>query len=422
MDTQSNPEEYVLVLEDRSKVEKPSDVGELSIISGLDDEGNVLSVEAKDKNQSAFIKFNKNDSAIGNFLKNLVQQFREPTHFKVYRLLNEKVESSVALLRTMLSERDNPLHKSSLDAMILKQEDFEPAQKLPAIDPSEVDWDSLKLVGLSKEKLDKYGYTEGLLNHRKTPLIHISVPLGDGFIHTEARLALRQDKEGNFGLSVHGIRKEPNLNNPYMGHTFSDEEREALKTTGNLGKVIELSTKEGEAFKAYVSIDPLTNELVALKSDRVEIPREIKGVRLSDEQFEKLSNGEAVKVEGMTSKYGTVYDATLQVNAEKKGIVFKFDDERQRQEQRAGWKYGVPPSIAGVPLSEKQQKALSEGKILYIQNMTNRKQQTTFNSYVRYSKDKGKYEFVRQKQEQKVEHSEKKTQSEKSSQKRGPKM
>lgn len=426
MDTQSNPEEYVLVLEDRSKVEKPGDVGTLSVISGIDDEGNVLSVEAKDTNQSAFIRFNKNDSAIASFFKNLMQQFREPTHFGVYRILNQKVEDSVAMLRTMLAERDNPMHKSSLDAMMLRQEDFEPEQKLPAINPSKVDWKSLESIGLSKEKLDRYGYTDDLLNHRKTPLVHIAIPLGDSLFHTEARLALRQDKEGNFGLSVHGIRKEPNLNSPYMGHTFSDEEREALKTTGNLGKVIELKPKEGEAFKAYVSIDPLTNELVALKSERISVPREINGVRLSDEQFEKLSNGEAVRVEGMTAKSGKVYDATLQINAEKKGIAFKFDNDGQNQKQSEERKYGVPTSIAGVQLTEKQQKSLSEGKTLFVQNMTNRKQQTTFNSYIRYNKDKGKYEFVRQKQEQGADQKQaekaSQTQTDKPSKKRGPKM
>ena len=57
---------------------------------------------------------------------------------------------------------------------------------------------------------------------------------------------------------------------------------------------------------------------------------------LSDQQYKDLVEGKAVKVEGMTSKNGKSFDATLQVSADKKGIEFIFDDSkslRERQEQ-----------------------------------------------------------------------------------------
>lgn len=78
--------------------------------------------------------------------------------------------------------------------------------------------------------------------------------------------------------------------------------RNYTQTTGNLGKVVELTPKSGEPFSAYVSIDPLTNELVALRADRVSIPKEIKGVELTVQQVQRPSGGKAVKVEGMLSK------------------------------------------------------------------------------------------------------------------------
>ena len=76
-----------------------------------------------------------------------------------------------------------------------------------------------------------------------------------------------------------------------MGHTFSPEEKEQLLTQGNLGKTVELSPKSGEPFRVYVSVDRLTNELVSLRADRVQIPHEIKGVRLSEEQHRALTEG-----------------------------------------------------------------------------------------------------------------------------------
>ena len=103
-----------------------------------------------------------------------------------------------------------------------------------------------------------------------------------------------------------------------MGYKFSPEEKEALLTTGNLGKTIEVTPKNAEPFFCYVSIDPQTNEIIALRADRVNIPKEIKGVTLSDTQYKDLVEGKAVKVEGMTAKSGKTFNATLQVNAERK--------------------------------------------------------------------------------------------------------
>ena len=48
---------------------------------------------------------------------------------------------------------------------------------------------------------------------------------------------------------------------------------------------------------------------------------------LSDAQYKDLVEGKAVKVEGMTAKSGKSFNATLQVNAEKKGIEFIFENK-----------------------------------------------------------------------------------------------
>ena len=167
----------------------------------------------------------------------------------------------------------------------------------------------------------------------------IAVPFGNTTIYTEARLAFRTDDDGNIGLAVHAMRKEPQLDFPYMGYKFNPEEKEQLLKMGNLGKTIEVANKHGEVFDAYVSVDLQTNELVALRADRVSVPKEIKGVTLSDQQYKDLVEGKAVKVEGMLSKKGEPFDATLQINAEKKGIEFIFGEpksvkERQEQSQQ----------------------------------------------------------------------------------------
>ena len=70
--------------------------------------------------------------------------------------------------------------------------------------------------------------------------------------------------------------------------------------------------------------------------------------------------GKAVKVEGMTAKSGKSFNATLQVNAEKKGIEFIFGDNkslRERQEHKQAQQQGVPHKLCGLELSDKQREA-----------------------------------------------------------------
>ncbi len=69
--------------------------------------------------------------------------------------------------------------------------------------------------------------------------------------------------------------------------------------------------------------------------------------------------------ENMISKAGKPFNAQIQINAEKKGLEFKFDNtprqsvtQHVNQEQQKG----VSRKICGVELTERQQAALNEGR------------------------------------------------------------
>ena len=395
MESNSN-DNYVLVLEDRTEVKNEKEVGKLSVISSVDDKGNLKTTEAIAANQAAFLKFNNKDGLLKNFMTNFLKQFSNPTHFGLYKVVADNVEQGVGNLRTMLQSREKPESKLQLAEMGVPFEDYLPRQKnATAIDPEKVDWKMLDNLGLSRERLEQSGELEKLLNWQKTNLVTLAVPIGGTTIYTEARLAFRTDDNGNIGLAIHPLRKEPQLDFPYMGYKFSPEEKEQLLITGNLGKTIEVTPKNAEPFSAYVSIDPQTNEIIALRADRVNIPKEIKGVSLSDVQYKDLVEGKAVKVEGMTAKSGKTFNAVLQVNAERKGIEFIFENkqglkERQQHKQQQG----VPHKLCGLELSDKQREALDSGRTLYLKNMVD-KQGQPFNAYVRMDKEQNRPRFYK---------------------------
>ena len=392
----TNNESYVLVLEDRTEVKNEKEVGKLSVVSGIDDKGKLQTTEAKDVHQAAFLKFNNKDGLLKNFMTNFLKQFNEPSRFGLYKVVANNVEQGVASLHTMLQNREKPENKQQLADSQVRFDDFLPKQKnATAIDESKIDWKQLDNLGLTRERLEQSGELAKMLNWQKSNLVTIAIPMGDTTIYTDARLAFRTDGEGNIGLAVHPLRKEPQLDFPYMGHKFSPEEKEQLLTTGNLGKTIEVTPKNAEPFSAYVSIDPQTNELIALRADRVNIPKEIKGVTLSDAQYKDLVEGKAVKVEGMTAKSGKSFDATLQVNAEKKGIEFIFENKQGLKErQQHSQQQGAPHKLCGLELSDKQREALDSGRTLYLKNMVDKEGQP-FNAYVRMNKEQNRPRFYK---------------------------
>ena len=405
----NNNESYVLVLEDRTEVKNEKEVGKLSVVSGIDDKGKLQTTEAKDVHQAAFLKFNNKDGLLKNFMTNFLKQFNEPSRFGLYKVVANNVEQGVASLHTMLQNREKPENKQQLADSQVRFDDFLPKQKnATAIDESKIDWKQLDNLGLTRERLEQSGELAKMLNWQKSNLVTIAIPMGDTTIYTDARLAFRTDGEGNIGLAVHPLRKEPQLDFPYMGHKFSPEEKEQLLTTGNLGKTIEVTPKNAEPFSAYVSIDPQTNELIALRADRVNIPKEIKGVTLSDAQYKDLVEGKAVKVEGMTAKSGKSFDATLQVNAEKKGIEFIFENKQGLKErQQHSQQQGAPHKLCGLELSDKQREALDSGRTLYLKNMVD-KQGQPFNAYVRMDKEQNRPRFYKWNPDKKQETGKKK--------------
>ena len=392
----NNNDNYVLVLEDRAEVKNENEAGKLSVVSGIDDKGKLQTTEAKNVHQVAFLKFNNKDGLLKNFMTNFLKQFNEPSRFGPYKVVANNVEQGVASLHTMLQNREKPENKQQLAVSQVRFDDFLPKQKnATAIDESKIDWKQLDNLGLTRERLEQSGELAKMLNWQKSNLVTIAIPMGDTTIYTDARLAFRTDGEGNIGLAVHPLRKEPQLDFPYMGHKFSNEEKEQLLATGNLGKTIEITPKKGEPFAAYVSIDPQTNELIALRADRVAIPKEIKGVTLSDAQYKDLVEGKAVKVEGMTAKSGKSFDATLQVNAEKKGIEFIFNNKQGLKErQQHSQQQGAPHKLCGLELSDKQREALDSGRTLYLKNMVDKEGQP-FNAYVKMDKEQNRPRFYK---------------------------
>lgn len=277
----------------------------LNVIAGLGKDGKLKVVPPKNENESNFMKLDKQGNVLDNFMSNFVMQYKEPTRFGFFKVSAGQVENNSIVMQEMLNNPNNPSNKSMLDSYRVLPEDFiqkeanqeqvSPHQEnakpeFKPIDESRINWNQLERLGVTRETLEKNGSLEAMLNWKKSPeLIPITPKFDDITLRTEARLSFHETADGRITVGIHAIRKEPDLDRPFFNVRLSNEDKQNLLNTGNAGRLIKIEPIKGQPISAYVSVDKLTNELVACRADKILIPAEIKGTKLDDNQKQKLS-------------------------------------------------------------------------------------------------------------------------------------
>ena len=206
-------------------------------------------------------------------------------------------------------------------------------EKPNLIADDQVDWEELRKCGIDREKLSEKDL-KALMNYGKTGLVTVKPTFGYESYELQARLSFQKTEDGKLKLTPHFIRDAPRLDVPYKGYSFTDEDRNNLKHTGNLGKMVSVADERtGEFRPSYISIDRLTNEIVDVPANKVRIPDKIGLTPVSSAEKDILRAGLALPKE-VTLKNGRKFHALLQVNANKRDVEFVPGQKNQNQAQR----------------------------------------------------------------------------------------
>ena len=387
----------------------------IQAVSEINKNGKYSTVPADKEHQNSFLKIDRYATFFENFLKNFWSQLKDPTHFGLFTMKEEefdKPEVKQAIEDLAEGKKTKAVEeflkkyeitpKNQTEQSINNQNSEEMAKKNQTQQPvveandqqqnsqyryneSMINWDQLKNFGISRDYLQEKGLLDSMLKGYKTnQLVPITMNFGSAVLRTDARLSLQQSNTGEVVLAIHGIRKQPELERPYFGHVFSDEDRKNLLETGNMGRVVELNGRNGERIPSFISLDKLTNEVVAMRAENVYIPNEVKGVQLTDQEKNDLREGKKVYIEGMTAKSGNEFNAHIQVSAERRGIDFIFENDRIFNRTALG----------GVELTKQQIDDLNAGKAIFVEDMK-RKDGELFSSYVKLDEATGRPAYTR---------------------------
>lgn len=405
--TIENPQQYpeqlsdVLLVMDKEKKK-------IQAVTGVDENGNLKTVDATKKNQSQFMRVDRAGDLFTNFFSNFWRQLKDPTHFSFFKV---PAKEAVETAKEMQKQVDAPTKEG--EAVMAKHEVKEPKEQqqetkkdvqAPQATPEapqapekneyrykaeDVDWNYLAQFGINKERLEKDGQLDLLLKGYKTNKVYpTSVNFGAVIMRSDARLGFQDGEDGKPVLMMYGVRHEPNLKAPFFGHEFTKEDRENLLKTGNMGRVVELTNrKTGEKIPSIISIDHLTNEVIAFRQDRIKVPDEIKGVKLTEDQKRDLKDGKAIYLEGLDFKNSTNKNAHVQFNADKKYPEYLFGDKAPKQTQE-----NDPKIFRNKVFSDEQYKQLTEGKTIYVSDFKDGKG-NPYKGYVTLNKETGGYNF-----------------------------
>ena len=386
----------------------------LQAVSEISKDGRYKTVPADKEHQNSFLKIDRYANMFENFLKNFWSQLKDPTRFGILSVredtldtpeVRQAVEDIAAGKQTKAVEEflkkyeivprdkeNQSINHQNQEEMAKKNETPQQAaqdggQQQPKYryNESMINWEELKKFGLSREYLQERGLLDQMLKGYKTnQVVPISMNFGSAVLRTDARLSFQQSVGGPIVLGIHGIRQKPELDRPYFGHIFSEEDKKNLLETGNMGRVVELKGRNGEYIPSFVSIDKLTNEIVAMKAENVFIPNEISGVKLTEQEQHDLREGKKIYVEGMIAKSGNEFDAHIQINAERRSIEYIFENDKLFNHQKLG----------GVELTQKQIEDLNAGKAIFVEGMQ-RKDGEVFSSYVKLDEATGRPAYTR---------------------------
>lgn len=406
-----------------------SQTGESGVVTGLKQDG---SPQMEDPAKVMdFLKFDRHADMLDNFLRNFAAQFKNPTIFNFFKVPADQVGTVGFAVNQMAKDPESAAAKEMLAGYEVKVPDGaqkqaqdetkadsvsqspdagqkEQPQRYQQIDESKINWDNLAAWGITKESLGDQNL-RNMVNNRMSDLVKVTPTFGNEKYELEARLSLRENPDGSVKVVPHFIRQEPNLSQEFHGYTFSKEDKDMLKKTGNLGKVVELKTPDGKIIPSFVSIDRKTNELMALPVAAMYVRNKIGETELSSKEIGILKAGHQLPKE-VTLSNGKTFKTVLQISASEQKVEFvpnqcRLDTLAQKTEQAQGtngetkqktldWLTAdgqIKPigKWKGVEFTEQQQRDYQEGKTVKLENVPDKAGKPA-TLYIKFNMEKGR--------------------------------
>lgn len=333
--------------------------GQLGVVGELHSDGSPRTVPAKSEHSHDFMTFDRHGDVIDNFFKNFFRQYKDPSRFGFYRIAANQAEKLLDVMKELLKDplanaellaphkvdtsgyekaateeqkNENQQQEAQTETEMEKENNQQPEngqettsekKGYQPIDESKIDWNKFEAqYGLTRDDLVASKSLDKLLNYRKSEPLTVRVEVLGERQELGAKLELRKMPDGSVDFVPDFVRKEARLDEPYKEHTFTEDDKKALRQTGNLGRVVDLVDKEtGEIIPSFVSIDRFTNKIEDVPANKVRITDKIGKTEINENEKNLLKSGGYVRKE-IELNNGRKFQTILQVNAIDRSVEF----------------------------------------------------------------------------------------------------
>ena len=299
--------------------------GKVSAVKGIDNEGNLQTVEPTQSHSGEFMQVDRNSDVFSNFISNFFRKFQDTSGLELFSVKASQAEQDAKAIENN-HRNPTPEGDKRVEMLRVPKPDFHEFKQGYRFDPAKIDWESLKKVGITAETLkNTKDFDRVMRGYKSRNTYTVSGSIGGFYLRpTDVKLSFYQAKDGTIVPKLHGVQQDEKLlQRPYNGHEFSKQEQGNLQHIGNLGSVAQITDpKSGGQIPVFISRDRHTHELEYMRADKWKCPDSVCGVKVSPEQKTAFEAGKAVKMENLQFKDGTKRSAYLQVSAVERGLEF----------------------------------------------------------------------------------------------------
>ena len=315
--------------------------GKVSAVKGIDKDGNLQTVPPTTGHGGEFMQVDKNSDVFSNFISNFYRKYQDTSGLELFSVKASEAEQDAKAIE---DNHRNPTPEGDKRAEMLRvpKPDFHEFKQGYRFDPSKIDWENLKKVGITADTLKNTKDFDRVMRGYKSRNTYTVLGTVGGFYlkPTDVKLSFYQTKDGTVVPKLHGVQQDEKLlQRPYNGHEFTKQEQGNLQSIGNLGNIAQIKDpKSGEQILVFISRDRYTHELEYMWADKWQCPDTVCNVKVTPEQKAAFEAGQAVKMENLQFKDGTRRSAYLQVSAVERGLEFLPRSAMQALQQASGLK------------------------------------------------------------------------------------
>jgi hypothetical protein len=200
-----------------------------------------------------------------------------------------------------------------------------PPEKLPEVAQQ------LQKAGVDVSKMTEEDGVRLLQGEKTEKIYDVKTVVGDQVFDNKAKLQCNYSKKDD-SVSLYCHYKYPylNLDKPYLGHVWTDEEKKNIVSKGTPGHQVELTFGSGNKYLCLVSVDNDLNSFVCRNINNIAISNDFCGHVFSDEEKDKLKAGQHLFIDDFVAKDGKKYSSFVQFNVAKNGLEMRMPGYEQQ--------------------------------------------------------------------------------------------